>query len=124
MEVKKKMEAYDIGDVIHHIWTQIQKRPYCGTPIHAMVVDEVQDFTQVRIKIIMCFYLTLYGSLSVRAYIFSLVCSIFLRSFALISGRDHMCTTVGQCHEFILHLCTDVHTHKNLFENFVWRFMV
>jgi hypothetical protein len=46
-EEKRSLQAFDMCDVIHHIWTQLQERPYSGTPIHAMFVDETQDFTQV-----------------------------------------------------------------------------
>jgi hypothetical protein len=44
---KRSMQAYDLSDVIHYIWRSLQIRAYSGTPIHAMFVDETQDFTQV-----------------------------------------------------------------------------
>jgi hypothetical protein len=54
---KRALCAFDMCDVVHHIWTQIQARPYSGTPIHSMVVDETQDFIQVEY---VCMYVCMY----------------------------------------------------------------
>lgn len=51
-EAKKKLNAYDISDVVFHIWRELEKHPDLQrTPIHSMLVDETQDFTQSQLAL-------------------------------------------------------------------------
>lgn len=52
-EEKKQMQAFDVLDVVFHIWTQLQTDPYRGVVIHSVYVDETQDFTQAELRLIM-----------------------------------------------------------------------
>lgn len=51
-EAKLKLNAYDISDVVFHIWRELEKHPDAPrTPIHGMFVDETQDFTQAELAL-------------------------------------------------------------------------
>ncbi len=52
-EEKRRLDAYDISDLIHHIWTQLHKAPggYCGPHIDSIFVDETQDFTSAELRL-------------------------------------------------------------------------
>lgn len=51
-EAKLKLNAYDVSDVVFHIWRQLEKHPDTQrTPIHGMFVDETQDFTQAELAL-------------------------------------------------------------------------
>ena len=52
-EEKKQIQAFDVLDVVFHIWTQLQTDPYRGVVIHSVYVDETQDFTQAELRLIM-----------------------------------------------------------------------
>lgn len=47
-----KLNGYDLSDVVHHIYTQLEKYPdQQRTPVHSMFVDETQDFTQAELAL-------------------------------------------------------------------------
>jgi hypothetical protein len=49
---KSLLNAYDVSDVVFHIWGQLQKiPPQQRTPIHSVYVDETQDFTQGELSV-------------------------------------------------------------------------
>ena len=51
-EEKSKLGGYDISDVVFHIWNQLEQCPVGQrTPIHSIVVDETQDFTQAELAL-------------------------------------------------------------------------
>ncbi len=50
-EEKRKLDAYDISDLIHHIWTRLLVEGYKGPHIDSIFVDETQDFTQAELRL-------------------------------------------------------------------------
>jgi superfamily I DNA/RNA helicase len=49
---KSLLNAYDVSDVVFHIWGQLQKiPPQQRTPIHSVYIDETQDFTQGELSL-------------------------------------------------------------------------
>lgn len=48
---KRKLDAYDISDVIFHIWSRLQSEGYSGPHIDSVFVDETQDFTQAELRL-------------------------------------------------------------------------
>jgi ATP-dependent exoDNAse (exonuclease V) beta subunit len=48
---KRRAGAYDISDVVHHIWRQLQEEGYRGVGIDSILVDETQDFTQAELRL-------------------------------------------------------------------------
>ena len=47
----RRAGAYDISDVVHHIWRRLQEEGYKGTNIDSIFVDETQDFTQAELRL-------------------------------------------------------------------------
>jgi len=48
----KRLNGYDLSDVVFHIYTQLQQYPdQKRTPVHSMFVDETQDFTQAELSL-------------------------------------------------------------------------
>ena len=39
-------------DVVFHIWSELKVAPYRGVPIHSILVDETQDFTQAELRLL------------------------------------------------------------------------
>ena len=45
---RRRLNAYDLSDVIFDLWARLEKYPEIKLPLETMFVDETQDFTQVR----------------------------------------------------------------------------
>jgi hypothetical protein len=43
-ELRLKMDAYDLSDVVFNLWSRLETQ----LPLETLFVDETQDFTQVR----------------------------------------------------------------------------
>jgi len=50
---KRSQGAYDFMDVVNYILVQIKFRGYEGTPIHYLMIDEVQDLSHATIFLLM-----------------------------------------------------------------------
>eukprot|EP00959_Pyramimonas_sp_CCMP1952_P373410 7820212-Pyramimonas_sp.AAC.2 len=51
---KAALNAFDVCDLVKHIYRGIRKMGgYRGVAVHSTFVDEVQDFTEAEIKLIM-----------------------------------------------------------------------
>jgi hypothetical protein len=48
---KAALGLYDKMDPVHHAYRQLKQDGYRGTPIHNVVVDEVQDLTQAELQL-------------------------------------------------------------------------
>eukprot|EP00741_Cyanophora_paradoxa_P016412 tig00020912_g15847.t1 len=51
LEAKRRRNLYDVTDAVHHIYREVVARGYKGPPIHEIIVDEVQDFTQAELAL-------------------------------------------------------------------------
>ena len=51
-EEKRAVNGFDLLDLVFHIWSQLQAKPYSGAPIHAVYVDETQDLTQAELRLV------------------------------------------------------------------------
>jgi len=47
------MGGYDLGDVVGHMWSELQREGYRGVPIDSFVVDETQDMTQAELRLLL-----------------------------------------------------------------------
>ncbi|EKX52227.1 hypothetical protein GUITHDRAFT_102129 [Guillardia theta CCMP2712] len=52
-EEKTSLGAYDLCDVVFHIWSTMQRKEYAGKKIHSIYVDETQDFTQAELRLML-----------------------------------------------------------------------
>ncbi|MDP2437579.1 MAG: hypothetical protein Q8P67_17690, partial [archaeon] len=52
-DIKRTLGAYDIQDVVHYISDSINSVGYRGVPVHALTVDEVQDFSPATLRLFM-----------------------------------------------------------------------
>ena len=51
---KAAMNAFDVCDLVRHVFHGIRKMGgYRGAAVHSTFVDEVQDFTEAEIKLLM-----------------------------------------------------------------------
>eukprot|EP00741_Cyanophora_paradoxa_P016636 tig00000198_g16065.t1 len=50
-DAKRRRGLYDVTDAVHHIYREVAARGYGGPPIHEIIVDEVQDFTQAELAL-------------------------------------------------------------------------
>ena len=46
--LKVSWNCWDIGDLVAHIYRQVKGDRWAGPPIHAILADEVQDFSQAE----------------------------------------------------------------------------
>jgi len=47
------IKGFDFMDIVNHILRELTGSFYRGTPIHFMLVDEVQDLTAATIKLLL-----------------------------------------------------------------------
>lgn len=47
-DLRRKLNAYDLSDVIFNLWSRLEKYPMEQLPLETLFVDETQDFTQAR----------------------------------------------------------------------------
>eukprot|EP00741_Cyanophora_paradoxa_P013250 tig00000178_g12798.t2 len=50
-DAKRRRGLYDVTDLVHHLYREVSARGYAGPPIHEIIVDEVQDFTQAELAL-------------------------------------------------------------------------
>eukprot|EP00741_Cyanophora_paradoxa_P017382 tig00020964_g16791.t1 len=50
-DAKRRRNLYDVTDAVHHIYREVNRQGYTGPPIHEIIVDEVQDFTQAELAL-------------------------------------------------------------------------
>lgn len=50
---KKEVKGFDFMDLVNHVLRELQGVYYKGTPIHFMLVDEVQDLTPATIRLLL-----------------------------------------------------------------------
>jgi superfamily I DNA/RNA helicase len=50
---KLQIKGFDFMDIVNHILRELKGAQYRGTPIHFMLVDEVQDLTAATIKLLL-----------------------------------------------------------------------
>ena len=50
---KRLIGAFDLQDIIFHLYSQLKYEGYRGTIIHSITIDEVQDFSQSTLQLLM-----------------------------------------------------------------------
>jgi len=50
---KRSLGAFDLQDIIFHLFTRLRYEGYRGTPLHSITIDEVQDFSQSTLQLLM-----------------------------------------------------------------------
>ncbi len=104
---KRSMQAYDVSDVMYYIWTQLQSRPYNGTPIHAMFVDETQDFTQVKKDKCLCACVCIYTCM--HACIHTPIHAMFVdETQDFTQAKKDKCLCACVC----IYTCMHAYTHR------------
>eukprot|EP00741_Cyanophora_paradoxa_P001229 tig00000471_g1186.t1 len=51
-DAKRRRNLYDVTDAVHHIYREVALAGYRGPPLHEIIVDEVQDFTQAELALV------------------------------------------------------------------------
>ena len=52
-KLQRELNAWDSAQLVHSIYTQVKAHGWTGAPIDSLLVDEVQDFTQAELRLLM-----------------------------------------------------------------------